>query len=440
MKPVMCVLWRFALNALLLSALVAALAVALGAWAVHTLASAPDEWRYTLRVGPWQRDVGVSALLRLATHPMMRPLIDGRRLRLASGDWQLRSRADGELDAICAPCRWPLRALGARPLTLAHAQLRLRRTDIERYAGVLRLGDPAQPVELTWRAHLAAGAPRLVLTLPETPSAHVAALFAADIPELEHARIDGTLALTVRVVGPDARVRIEPRLEGFAVYGLGTEALLDAAPPSSCNAGARGAPVGGWLPRAVIAAEDQRFHEHAGYDLTEMLAAWQRNQRRDASPHGASTLTQQLAKLLYTGDERSAPRKLRELLYAVEMERTLGKARILQLYLAVVPWGQGACGAEAAARHHLRKSASKLDPVEAAWLASLLVHPEREWQRALARGGIDRERVERLLAGMGPMSALRREQAMAKLDDWLPPALRAQARSTATAAWSIRGC
>jgi hypothetical protein len=431
------VLWRLTLHAVLLSAIVAVLAVALGAWAMHTLASAPGEWRHTLRVGPWQRDVSVSALLRLATHPMMRPLIDGRRLHLASGDWQLHARADGELDATCAPCRWSLRALGSRPLTLPHAQLQLRRTDVERYAGQLRLGDPSQPVELTWHAHFAAGAPRLVITLPETPSAHVAALFAADVPELEHARIDGAFALTLRVDGPQPRVRIAPRLEGFAVYGLGTDVLLDALPPSICRGNAHAAPVGGWLPRAVIAAEDQRFYEHPGFDLNAMLAAWQRNQRRDAPPHGASTLTQQLAKLLFTGDERSAPRKLRELLYAVEMERTLGKARILQLYLAVAPWGPGMCGAEVAARHYLRKSASKLDPVEAAWLASLLVHPELEWQRTLSRGAIDRERVERVIAGMRPMGAQRREQALGRLVEWSPATLRAQTRSAAASVGSI---
>ena len=54
---------------------------------------------------------------------------------------------------------------------------------------------------------------------------------------------------------------------------------------------------------------------------------------------GASTLSQQVAKLLVTGGERSPVRKLRELLYAVEMEQTLGKARILRLYLDNAPWG-----------------------------------------------------------------------------------------------------
>ena len=92
---------------------------------------------------------------------------------------------------------------------------------------------------------------------------------------------------------------------------------------------------------------------------------------------------------MLTGDERSAARKLRELLYAVEMERTLGKARILQLYLALAPWGEGVCGAERAVRVHLgQRDASAVGPVAAAWLASLLPQPDALLRsRAAARRG-----------------------------------------------------
>jgi Transglycosylase len=423
-----------ALYGLLLSMLIVALAISLGAWALHTLAPAPGEWRQALHVGPWQREVGVSAALRLATHPMARPLIDGRRLRLASGEWRLHVSVDGELDAHCAPCRLSLRAFGPQPMTLPAAHLHLQRVDADRYQGWLRLGAAAPLVEITWHADLRLGKPSLKLKMNETPVAHVAALFRTDIPEVAQARIDGTLAFAARLNGPNAQWRIDPRLEGLAVDGLGTESLLDVVPPAACHGAERPRPLAGWLPRAVITAEDQRFYEHPGYDLTEMLAAWRRNQTSGAPPHGASTLTQQLAKLLYAGDERSAARKLREWLYAVEMERTLGKARILQLYLAVAPWGPGLCGAEAASRHYLRKSASRLDPVEAAWLASLLVHPEREWQRALVRGDIDRERVERLVTDMRSMSTARREQALDRLVEWAPVLLREHARRTAAPA------
>ena len=190
---------------------------------------------------------------------------------------------------------------------------------------------------------------------------------------------------------------------------------------------AAGTRVIGWLPRAVVAAEDQRFAEHAGYDLPQLLAAWSANQKQPPSasggarPQGASTLTQQLAKLVYTGDERSAVRKLRELLYAVEMERTLGKGRILQLYLAVLPWGDGICGAEAASRHHLGKPASQLKPREAAWLASLLVNPDQQLRRWALDEEVARERAAWVLKGIKRLPRERREAELDALVSWRPP-------------------
>src|SRR6185295_1953857 len=147
--------------------------------------------------------------------------------------------------------------------------------------------------------------------------------------------------------------------------GLGTEALAGAR--SSCGRGSK-LTIDHWLSRAVIAAEDQRFYDHPGYDLTELQASYVRNEQAQRIERGGSTLSQQVAKLLVTGDERSPVRKLRELLYAVEMERTLGKARILRLYLDNAPWGTRVCGAEAAAAHYFGSRAHELKPAEAAWL------------------------------------------------------------------------
>jgi hypothetical protein len=127
----------------------------------------------------------------------------------------------------------------------------------------------------------------------------------------------------------------------------------------------------------VIAAEDQHFYEHAGFDPSAIAAWLSLNAERGSIVGGASTITQQLAKLLYVGDERTHVRKLRELLYAVEMERTLGKAHILDLYLAIVPWGPGICGADAAAGHYFGKEVDDLTVAEAAWMAGMLRNPQR---------------------------------------------------------------
>lgn len=116
---------------------------------------------------------------------------------------------------------------------------------------------------------------------------------------------------------------------------------------------------------------------------------------------GASTLSQQVAKLLVTGDERSPARKLRELLYAVEMERTLGKARILRLYLDHAPWGaHGLCGAEAAAAHYFGVRAHELTPGQSAWLAAMLHNPVKEAERWAATGQINLPRAQWVVLGL----------------------------------------
>jgi monofunctional biosynthetic peptidoglycan transglycosylase len=93
--------------------------------------------------------------------------------------------------------------------------------------------------------------------------------------------------------------------------------------------------------------------------------------------HGGSTITQQLAKNLYLSSERSLLRKMQEALITRAIEHHLNKRRILELYLNVAEWGRGVYGAEAAARHHFRKSASELTEEEAALLAAILPSPRR---------------------------------------------------------------
>ena len=410
-----------ALAALLCTVLV--LAALLLFIALRALTPTPGEWRHVVQIGPWLRELSVPALIRVATHPLAASLIDGRSIDTSAGRWQLRARSDGRFEADCAPCSLRLRALGSAPLTLARAHLQARRAGADRFDGTLWLGEGAHSVALAWRAHLTANGLVLDATLKDAPAAELVHVFGHDIPEAQRAQVEGRFSLTLHATLPEGRVQVHPLLDGFAVSGLGTERLLDVQLPAACRSGEAEAPIGGWLPRAVIAAEDQRFPEHPGYDLTQMLAVWQSNQGEGATLAGASTLTQQLAKLVYTGDDRSATRKLRELLYAAEMERTLGKARILQLYLALAPWGSGVCGAERAARVYLHKPASNLGPVESAWLASLLTSPDAQLRRLAAGEEPDRARIEQIIIGMRPMNLARREKALAQLTMWSPRSL-----------------
>ncbi len=131
------------------------------------------------------------------------------------------------------------------------------------------------------------------------------------------------------------------------------------------------------LLRAVVASEDASFFGHAGFDWDEIRNAAEQNWKAGRTVRGASTITQQLAKNLWLGTERSYLRKAREALLAVKLERSLSKRRILTLYLDVAEWGNGVFGAEAAARHWFGTSAHDLTIAQACVLAAMLPAPRR---------------------------------------------------------------
>ena len=104
------------------------------------------------------------------------------------------------------------------------------------------------------------------------------------------------------------------------------------------------------LKRAVIVAEDSAFWQHEGIDVEQIRESMEINLEQGRAARGGSTITQQLAKNLYLSPSRNPVRKLRELIIARRMEAALSKARILEIYLNVIEWGDGVWGAEAAAR------------------------------------------------------------------------------------------
>jgi monofunctional glycosyltransferase len=129
------------------------------------------------------------------------------------------------------------------------------------------------------------------------------------------------------------------------------------------------------LKRAVLIAEDDAFWKHEGVDFEQLQESLQLDWRRGRLVRGASTITQQLAKNLYLSPSRNPVRKLRELVIARRLEAELRKARILELYLNEIEWGDGIYGAEAASRAYFHKAASDLSPPEAALLAGAIVNP-----------------------------------------------------------------
>ena len=131
------------------------------------------------------------------------------------------------------------------------------------------------------------------------------------------------------------------------------------------------------LKRAVVAAEDARFVEHAGFDWEAIAKAREKNEKRGRVVYGGSTITQQLAKNLFLSPDRSYLRKGQEAAIAAMMEALLPKRRILELYLNVVEWGNGVFGAEAAARRYFGVSAAQLSDEQAARLAAMIPSPRR---------------------------------------------------------------
>ena len=394
------------------------LVIAIGAgalWAVLRIALAPaaGEWATEIGRGPFALQASVPQLVWLATTPWIGERLHGVRVATRLGPVTLGWEPDSPSNPApalvlhCEPCSVPLPAgVGQPALTLPAAQLTLSRTltaqNDQALDGLLLLGaralapDAEAPLLTAhWQARRAGPGWAVRLNWGEHPVRDWLALLAPQLPELARARIDGTLALSADLQLPERTLQLAPVLQGVSVQGLGTEAWAHLH--SSC--GPRVAvDARGWLARAVLAAEDQRFDEHPGYDLEELLTTLHTNQQRGAIARGGSTLTQQLAKLMVTGGERTLARKLREWLYAVEMEQTLGKARILQLYLNLAPWGETAegrlvCGAEAAARHHFNVPAQRLSPRQAITLAAMLQNPTRGAERWASEGSVDRERL-----------------------------------------------
>jgi monofunctional biosynthetic peptidoglycan transglycosylase len=128
------------------------------------------------------------------------------------------------------------------------------------------------------------------------------------------------------------------------------------------------------LKMAVIAAEDQKFAEHWGFDVAAIRAALAHNER-GGNLRGASTLSQQVAKNLFLWSGRSWLRKGLEAWFTLLIEALWPKQRILEVYLNSAEWGRGVFGAEAAARHHFGKGAPYLSRREASLLAAVLPNP-----------------------------------------------------------------
>ena len=129
--------------------------------------------------------------------------------------------------------------------------------------------------------------------------------------------------------------------------------------------------------KAVLAAEDQKFFDHHGFDWLAIEYAIQTNLTTDRKV-GASTITMQTARNVFLWQTRTWFRKLLESYFTVLIEFFWSKQRILEVYLNVIEWGDGIFGCEKAAQTYFRHSSKILSPVESAWMAAVLPNP-RHW-------------------------------------------------------------
>jgi monofunctional biosynthetic peptidoglycan transglycosylase len=157
------------------------------------------------------------------------------------------------------------------------------------------------------------------------------------------------------------------------------------------------------LKRALVASEDAKFADHAGFDWEGIQKALDKNRRKGQVVSGGSTITQQLAKNLFLSPARSYFRKAEEAVITVLLEAMLPKRRILELYLNVIEWGNGVFGAEAAARRYYGTSAAALTAEQAARLAAMTPSP-RVFERNPGSAYLD-GRTATILARM-PSAAL----------------------------------
>jgi len=199
-----------------------------------------------------------------------------------------------------------------------------------------------------------------------------------------------------------------PDIRSLATTNPTTTAFMDLR---AREARAQGRPVRRvqqWVPytrisqhlkRAVIVAEDSAFFAHEGIDLEEIRESIRVSVERGSPIRGASTITQQLAKNLYLSPSRDPLRKLRELIITRRLEVALQKARIFEIYLNVIEWGDQVWGAEAAARTYFGVPAAALSREQAALLAGAIINPRIYSPAHPPRRLLGRQRI--ILARMG---------------------------------------
>ncbi len=220
----------------------------------------------------------------------------------------------------------------------------------------------------------------------------VVALYAYDLPDLS--------SLTATTRRPSVTL-LSADGETIAAYGdvYGETVSLKDLPK--------------YLPDAITATEDRHFYSHFGLDPIGLARALVVDLRAGHVVQGGSTITQQLAKNLFLTPERSAKRKIQEMLLALELEHRFTKEQIFNLYLNRVYLGNGTWGVDAAARRYFGVPAKSLNLYQSALLAGLLKAPSR--YNPINDSDLSKERTAQVLENMETVGDITHAQAQAAL-------------------------
>ncbi|MFV0438143.1 MAG: monofunctional biosynthetic peptidoglycan transglycosylase [Desulfopila sp.] len=158
------------------------------------------------------------------------------------------------------------------------------------------------------------------------------------------------------------------------------------------------------LVQAVVAAEDNLFMEHWGFDFQQIKIAMKENKRR-SKPRGASTISQQTAKNVFLWPSSTLVRKGFEVYFTVLIELIWGKKRIMEVYLNSIEMGESIYGAESVARLHFQTSAARLSRRQSATIAATLPNPLR-YNSAAPSPYIEkrRQQIQRLMTRIGTVN------------------------------------
>ena len=329
-------------------------------------------------------------------------------------------------EVTCADCKLEHKAIGPVPFRTSNAVLTgdfLKK----HFTGDLDIGRVRVTLDAAWDKNNVTGS----FGLPRTEINDLYRAVESIVPESKTALINGLISGHGEFSWPNFYFAFAPNIKDFAVeglvddkkYGRGTfeyHALDANQKPVTITSG-EGTPnwvalkqMGLFLPAAVVVVEDWGFAEHPGYELQSIEEATSYNKKKGEIKRGGSTLTQQLAKNLFLTNERTYSRKLRELLYAVEMERELGKQRILELYLNIVEWGPNIYGAKMAAQTYFGKEPHQLTAVEASWLAGILRSPKHAYEAQFLTNRPNTSRIELTIRRMRVISDEQKQDEMTK--------------------------